>query len=263
MKTLAPTSSSSSLSLPLAKSTTTMEDRSETHESCYFQGCRKDANCKCEICLVSINATLDLIPTSAHSSLTNLSTSMSPSSERKSITYNRSKLWNSTPMARIPQTPTTPHLKSTAKTILSEKKEEKRMRNLGFGFGFYFWRLLMGISVIFAVISVFSSLVSALFQQILSPTIVKKVNERSLFGKDLIERIEFLQGNLSIIGSVKVSNCDSVDSFWELHKFDVGSDYEVCFLHGLDYLEKEDISCALSIYEHCMEDEVLDLNHDD
>ncbi|KAF6144869.1 hypothetical protein GIB67_001880, partial [Kingdonia uniflora] len=33
--------------------------------------------------------------------------------------------------------------------------------------------------------------------------------------------------------------------------------YEVYFLHGLDYLEKEDISCAPSIYEQCMENEVV------
>uniref|UniRef100_A0ACD6A501 Uncharacterized protein n=1 Tax=Avena sativa TaxID=4498 RepID=A0ACD6A501_AVESA len=34
---------------------------------CYYPGCRKDANCACEICLASINATRDLLPPEAAS----------------------------------------------------------------------------------------------------------------------------------------------------------------------------------------------------
>ncbi|KAK8332596.1 hypothetical protein V6Z11_A10G150800 [Gossypium hirsutum] len=60
----------SSSSSSMKSTTITMEDdvRTETRDSNYFPGCRKDANCKCEICLASINATLDLMPLSVQKS---------------------------------------------------------------------------------------------------------------------------------------------------------------------------------------------------
>jgi hypothetical protein len=54
--------------IPTPKFTITtkfMEDkRSKIQGICYYPKCRKDANCNCEICLASINATLDLMPNS-------------------------------------------------------------------------------------------------------------------------------------------------------------------------------------------------------
>ena len=69
-----------------------MEDeRSETQDSCYYPRCRKDANCNCEICLASINATLDLMPVSVHKTiLTKLSSSRAQNNdvERTPISFN-------------------------------------------------------------------------------------------------------------------------------------------------------------------------------
>ncbi|KAJ6981714.1 hypothetical protein NC653_024955 [Populus alba x Populus x berolinensis] len=58
----ASTSQSSVKSSATNPNTTAMEER----DSCYFPGCRKDANCNCDICLASINATLDLMPVTIH-----------------------------------------------------------------------------------------------------------------------------------------------------------------------------------------------------
>ncbi|XP_039118752.1 uncharacterized protein LOC120254789, partial [Dioscorea cayenensis subsp. rotundata] len=68
-RTLPPTSSSSAAQR--------REEESTEPNSCYFPGCRIDTNCNCDICLASINATLDLIPHSYYSSLTKLSSSSS------------------------------------------------------------------------------------------------------------------------------------------------------------------------------------------
>lgn len=54
--------------------TVSTEDSERRDSNCYFPDCRKDANCSCEICLDSLNATLDLMPLSVQkSSLTKLS----------------------------------------------------------------------------------------------------------------------------------------------------------------------------------------------
>ncbi|XP_026434967.1 uncharacterized protein LOC113332657 isoform X3 [Papaver somniferum] len=129
MKTGLTSSSSSSSG---TRSSTTMEDR----DSCYFPGCRKDTNCDCEICLASINATLDLMPMSIQkSSLTKISASslskLRSSVERTPISYNQSIL--STPKQQgssFQPILITPPLKSTAKSFPSLEKPIKK-RNLG------------------------------------------------------------------------------------------------------------------------------------
>ncbi|KAL0703378.1 hypothetical protein Bca4012_069803 [Brassica carinata] len=68
--------SSSSSTTTTTTATVSTEEDSERRDSsnCYFPDCRKDANCSCEICLDSLNATLDLMPLSVQrSSLTKLS----------------------------------------------------------------------------------------------------------------------------------------------------------------------------------------------
>ncbi|CAA7060384.1 unnamed protein product [Microthlaspi erraticum] len=58
----------------MASSTKTVEESGRIVNDRYFLGCRKDANCICEICFGSINATLDLMsPTVRKSYLTRVS----------------------------------------------------------------------------------------------------------------------------------------------------------------------------------------------
>ncbi|KAF8106434.1 hypothetical protein N665_0139s0029 [Sinapis alba] len=67
-------SSSSSTTMTTTTTTVSTEDSERRDSNCYFPDCRKDANCSCEICLDSLNATLDLMPLSVQrSSLTKLS----------------------------------------------------------------------------------------------------------------------------------------------------------------------------------------------
>jgi hypothetical protein len=105
-------------------STTTVameDDRSETRDSCYFPGCRKDANCNCKICWASISATLDLMPISCQkSTLTKLSNSRpGRDAERTPISFNSSIL--STPRSSPDRLPASPVVISKARLNLDEK----------------------------------------------------------------------------------------------------------------------------------------------
>ncbi|XP_043690936.1 uncharacterized protein LOC122641711 [Telopea speciosissima] len=204
MKTMVVTSSSSARSL-----SSTMEDRSESRDSYYFPGCRKDANCSCDICLASINATLDLMPMSSQrSSLTKFSASKSMM-ERTPVSFNRSVL--STPRSEVHQLSRTPPLKSTGKSIPSEKRKNKPRV-----FGFNICRFLLVASLIFASDSVLGLLILGLFSPVLSPEIVKKVGEESCILEDWNLKLDFLEKKLRDTVHVDVSNCRSPDSLWKI-----------------------------------------------
>ncbi|KAM7279948.1 hypothetical protein ACFE04_007082 [Oxalis oulophora] len=69
--------------------------------SCYFPGCLKDANCNCDICLDSFNATLDLIPLSVQkSSLSKFSSPRPINVEKTPVSFDSSIM--STPISNTP-----------------------------------------------------------------------------------------------------------------------------------------------------------------
>ncbi|KAJ4954735.1 hypothetical protein NE237_011518 [Protea cynaroides] len=209
MKTVVLTSSSSARTL-----SSTMEDRSETRDSCYFPGCRKDANCSCDICLASINATLDLMPMSIHrNSLTKFSASK-PMKERTPISFNPSVL--STPKLdahQFSETPETPPLKSTGKSGPSEKMKRRKKRSRVFGFNSKF---LVAVGLIFAADSMLGWLISGFFRSALSSEMVRRMGEESCNLKDWNMRLDFLEKKLRDTVHVNVSNCRSTDSIWKL-----------------------------------------------
>ncbi|KAF3457123.1 hypothetical protein FNV43_RR01780 [Rhamnella rubrinervis] len=189
------------------------EDRSETRDSCcYYPGCRKDANCNCEICLASINATLDLMPVS---SLTKISAPRpAPDVERTPISFNSSVL--STPRSssvRIPQV--SPCLTSSSKSNLKEdiRKKERKWRWMHWS---DFYRLALVLSLIFMAEYGFKWGFSGIVKPELSTEIVRNVVEKSWAVKDLNGKLKFIQRALH--GSVdgKVSNCSYDNSVWKI-----------------------------------------------
>ncbi|WJZ87121.1 hypothetical protein VitviT2T_006523 [Vitis vinifera] len=186
------------------------EERSETRDSCYFPGCRKDANCNCEMCLDSISATLDLLPASIQrSTLTKLSAPKTV--ERTPVSFNSSVM--STPESGTSKTSLSPAVRSTARVSLEQKmKKRKRV----WRFGLYFWRLVVGVGLIFAAEFGFSWGVSRVLRPELSWDIVRSVGERSWVVKDLNEKVGFLQNQLQGFVGGEVSNCSYIDSTWEV-----------------------------------------------
>lgn len=191
------------------------DDRSENRDSCYYPGCRKDANCKCDMCLASINATLDLMPFSSQkSTLTKFSASRpktNRSVELTPISFDASVL--STPRSNSPQIPKSPGRKSSARLKVKEKIK-KRERNWGFGCDF--WRMILGLSLVYFAVSGVSNLVSGALKPVLSPEMVRNVGEKSWVVDDLNGRLRFLQKEVQGLVQGKVSNCSYSNSIWEI-----------------------------------------------
>ncbi|KAK4587329.1 hypothetical protein RGQ29_024156 [Quercus rubra] len=223
MKTVLSSSSpSTTTTTTSAKSSTTtataiaMEDeRSETRDSCYYPGCRKDANCNCEICLASINATLDLMPVSVHkTTLTKLSSSRAQNNdvERTPISFNASIL--STPRSSSRPVLVSPVLKSSARSNLMERMEKSEKEWVWKG---WFVKLVVGLSLFFVVEFGFSSGVCGILRPVLSPEIVKHVGEKSWVVQDLKGKLTFVQRELQgLVVDGEVSNCSYVNSIWEI-----------------------------------------------
>ncbi|XP_062108315.1 uncharacterized protein LOC133819159 [Humulus lupulus] len=210
MKNVAVLSSATS-----AKSTTTTASIEEEYRdsSCYYYpGCRKDANCSCEMCLASINATLDLVPMS---SLSKLSTASRPNPKVAvtPISFSASSL--STPRSDTPRTPVSPRLRSSARTNLKEKKLRRKERQWGCGSDFL--RLFGVFSLIFMAEFGFFGIVSEVSKPVFTPDMVRNLGEKSSAVKDLKGKLRFLQKSLQgVVDLDKVSNCSYANSRWEI-----------------------------------------------
>ncbi|EHA8591180.1 hypothetical protein COCNU_scaffold036072G000010 [Cocos nucifera] len=198
-----------SASTPKARSAT-VRGRSEGRgDSCYFPGCRRVTNCHCEICLASINATLDLIP-----SATKLSA-------EKPVPKGTLLLSDSETPPATSETgstltiPMTPPIQSIIKSRPSKKAvvEEERSWVLGDRV----WRILAGLCFLWLVNSGFSAVILRGYGPKLTAELVRKAGEESrvLFG-DLKGGLGVLQQRLERVVGGEVSNCSSEDSRWEL-----------------------------------------------
>ncbi|XP_057476877.1 uncharacterized protein LOC130764593 [Actinidia eriantha] len=156
-------------------------DRSELRDTNYFPKCRKDANCHCEMCLASINATLDLKP---RRSLSLAKLSASKPLPISPISYNPSII--STPESSTRRNTLSPPLNSTARTSFHNKLRKKKK---DFGIGFVLVRLVLGLGIVFATEFGFSW---------------------AVLGREI---------QSLVIG--KVSNCSSNDSQWKINQDDL------------------------------------------
>lgn len=199
--TLTPTSSSKTPSSVTGPASAT---------SSYYLGCRKDANCHCEMCLASINATRDLI------SRTRLS------SKDRSRPFTPSKAKAASPRTRsVVTTPMTPPvLRSTAKSrsrLFDRNKVEKRessrrvvsYRAVGF----------VALSLVLWVVD--SGLVLKWFEPELEREVMARIGEESQFlSGDLNGRAGFVQERLRSLvrDGARVRDCRAHKSVWELNQ---------------------------------------------
>ncbi|MED6128000.1 hypothetical protein PIB30_093440 [Stylosanthes scabra] len=221
-------SKSSSSSITTASSMEEEEDRLD-NSSCYYPGCKKDANCSCEICLASISATLDLMPMSIHkSSLTKLSASKPNNNNNVDectptpITFDVSCL--STPRSGASQIlpSSTPAIKSTARSssVFSkkmDKEEEDEEKGQKWCFtGLKFLGILLCLGFLLCADIVFPKIVSGIIGPVLSPDLVKRVGEKCWHVEDLNGKLRLLQKELASVVDGKVSNCSHVHSLWKI-----------------------------------------------
>lgn len=235
MKTVPSTSSASS---SMKSTTTTEEDRSEFRDSCYYPGCRKDANCNCEICLASINATLDLMPISIQkSSLTKFSASRPTHDvQRTPISFNSSVL--STPISSSPRIPLSSCLRSSGKSSFSfNLKNETRKEKREWGPWSDFYRLALVFSLIFTAEYGFPKAVSGIVKPALSPDMVRTIGEKSRVVKDLNGKLRLFQKVLQGLVNGEVSNCTYANSVWKITQ--VLTHYTVQLFLSILILEKK------------------------
>lgn len=188
---------------------------SETKDSYYFPGCRKDTNCNCEICLASFNATLDLMTNSMHrSSITKLSAARSLQFPRSPISYSPSRSL-STPKSSSNSSASSsmsPPLDSTARGSFHEKRKRRKRE---FGFGVLLMRLIFGLGVVLGL----EFGVSGFLKPQLSQQIVKNLSEKSWGLKDLDERLVFFKKELEgLINDEEISSCSPLNSTWKINQ---------------------------------------------
>ncbi|CAA7388201.1 unnamed protein product [Spirodela intermedia] len=202
--------------------------------SCYYPGCRKDANCHCEICLASINATLDLIPPGCssiqqRSSITKLSSSSSSATsplpvQRRQRTPLPAPAFSpsrTTERSDTGSTPSSPPLHSTAKSRPSAKdrliQTETRSSSPRLpGFNRRVLRFFLGLCFLLAADYGFPAVVQwSLGGPRLSPEIVKTAaaGEQSQATGELRGKLASLETSMGkILGTDRVCNCSSADS---------------------------------------------------
>ncbi|KAK6117174.1 hypothetical protein DH2020_049053 [Rehmannia glutinosa] len=207
MKTMILTPNSS------VKSSTTMEaNPSETRDnSFYFPGCRKDANCNCEICIASINATLDLMPNSIHrSSLTKLSVSR-PVIRRSPVSLPSSDLSTPKLSARIRSVNLSPPTSSTENTSFQEKKAKRRKKESGYGV--FVVRFHLGLILVFGLEYGVSWMVSMVLKAKLSSDLVTNLGENSKNIEGINGKFYFLKNELEGLTAGLITADYSMRSF--------------------------------------------------
>lgn len=205
------------------KSSTTVE--SETRDSCYFPGCRKDANCNCSICIASMNATLDLMTESVQrSTLTKLSAvkrrQLSAVKVPRSPVFFNSSSFSTPDSSAARSGSISSDLDSGARMKCHERKKR---RERGFGCGVGMMRVLFGLGLVYWLEYGFSPMISGVSDHELSWDVVRNLSGKSWSLNDLNERLVFLRNELQGLVDEEVSNCSSVNSVWKVN--------QVCHFH--------------------------------
>ncbi|WOK91575.1 hypothetical protein Cni_G00266 [Canna indica] len=196
-------------------------------DSCYFPGCRKDANCHCEICLASIHATRDLIPSGAasiqwhRSSLTKLSVSKPRRAGLEPVPFDDAESPPPTPeaVASTVTPPSTPPIRPPVRSRPSEEIAIEKHRSWSFGGSLI--GVLVCLLLLWAVDAGFSAVILKRFGPKLTAGLVSQVGEDSrVLRKDLKKRLELVQQRMDNLVGGRVSNCSSVDSNWGMNQGD-------------------------------------------
>ncbi|CAL9072858.1 unnamed protein product, partial [Musa acuminata var. zebrina] len=190
-------------------------DRSERRgsDSSYFPGCRKDTNCHCDICLASIDATRDLIPSggSIRTSVTKLSVSRPTPSQFVAGSPPTSPETGSTVTP-----PSTPVIESWTRSRPAAKAVAKKEESWGLSCRAV--RILVGLFLLWAADMGLSAVIMKDFGSKLTPEVVSRAGEECrVLRNDLKGILQLLQQRMEKLVGGRASNCSSVDSFWEMN----------------------------------------------
>ncbi|CAJ2630216.1 unnamed protein product [Trifolium pratense] len=191
----------------------------EEENSCYYPGCKKNANCNCEFCIASINATLDLIPNSTLTKFSSSKPNNLNNNNHSPISIDSSFLSTPQTISRCITPPSTRIIKSSAKSNHVQRIERKNKgKKRSFYSGIGVLNVIMVLGFLFFADIVLSKVVSMVFQPSLSPDLIKRVGEKCQEVHDLNGKLRFLQKELGNFVHGKVSNCSFTDSSWKINQ---------------------------------------------
>ncbi|EAY91846.1 hypothetical protein OsI_13491 [Oryza sativa Indica Group] len=208
---------------------------------CYYPGCRKDANCACEMCLASINATRDLLPPEAASARRWFAAA---ARDRKPAPRPLFGGADTTPHGSSVTEPWTPPMRSTAKSRRPRQQQEAAGGGGGGAGrktpgGSHDWALYTATVLGFLLLLwVDSGLVPEIaargFGPKLSPEAVARLaTEARLAPGGLSHKLRALERMLGqLVGGEKgISNCSSHDSVWQFEQNDQRVFYWRCAVY--------------------------------
>lgn len=192
-------------------------------DSCYYPGCRKDANCDCEMCLASIDATRDLVRAPEAASARRFFAGAARDRRRRSALFPRD-----VPAGFVVTEPWTPPMRSTAKSRRAPSARAAAAGDRGEKGGgvAHDWALYAATVLGFLILLwVDTGLVPEAtargFGPKLSPEAVAGVGiEARLAPGGFVNKMRVLEGRLGkVIGAGdRVANCSSQDSEWRFHQ---------------------------------------------
>lgn len=187
---------------------------------CYYPGCRKDANCACEICLASINATRDLLPPEA------------ASARRCFAAAARDRKPASRPLFLGRDTPTpgsavtepwTPPMRSTAKSKRpKEAAGDGKKGGRSPDWALYAATVLGFLLLLWVDTGLVPEAAARGFGPKLLPEAVSWLGEEArLAAGGLGHKLRVLERRVGqFVGSERISNCSSQDSVWRFEQND-------------------------------------------
>ncbi|XP_044948746.1 uncharacterized protein LOC123398332 [Hordeum vulgare subsp. vulgare] len=185
----------------------------------YYSGCRKDANCACEICLASINATRDLLPPEAASARRCFAAA---ARDRRPGTRSLflARDGGTTPGSAVTE-PWTPPLRSTAKSR-RDAAAAKARRSSSPDWALYALTVLGFLLLLWVDTGLVPEVAARGFGPKLSPEAVARLgHEARLAPAELGHRLRFLERGVGqLVGAGRFSNCSSKDSVWRLQQND-------------------------------------------
>ncbi|KAK3040569.1 hypothetical protein RJ639_029015 [Escallonia herrerae] len=193
--------------LSSVKSTTTNDGGGSCSS---WQGCQRDANCKCDICLDSINATLDLIPTSYNkSSITKFSATKPVS--RSPVSFNILEF--SPPEMGSRRIPVSPPFSFTARMGILERM---KMKKRDFGLGVMTMLLVLVLGLVLLADFGGSGVVGRVLRPKFSLDLVRNLGAKSWVLPTLNGKMKYLEKELQGLVGGKVSNSSSLDPKWKV-----------------------------------------------
>ncbi|WVZ60531.1 hypothetical protein U9M48_010541 [Paspalum notatum var. saurae] len=191
-------------------------------DSCYYPGCRKDANCACEICLASIDATRDLVRAPEAASARRFFAAAAAAGERRRpALFCRERGAGAGAGPEVNEPPWTPPVRSAVK---SRRAPVER----GGGRGSHDWALYAATVLGFLLLlwvdtGLIPEAAARGYGPKLSPEAVARVgaDARRAPGGGLEHKLHVLErGVRRLVGDESVANCSSRDSVWRLHQND-------------------------------------------